>query len=159
MTPTSSSEGLKSMERTVDRQEIAVWRSRNDEKRVQFPRHHQTIPAGFNANAATISTTILAIHQFRHSYFLPRTDLESVVKSDLALLWNASKLSETPRMRGEGHKPTHSRQIRKRLNNRSSEATSSLPQQFARRSSPVSFLLSSPGSSWLPSASLRRRWP
>lgn len=33
-TPTSSSEGLKSIERTVDRQEIAVWRKETNEVKV-----------------------------------------------------------------------------------------------------------------------------
>lgn len=35
-TPTSSSEGLKSMDRTVDRQEIAVWEKEEHDDQIVF---------------------------------------------------------------------------------------------------------------------------
>lgn len=136
MTPTSSSEGLKSMERTVDRQEIAVWRSRKHKKRVEFPQHRSSAkrvtmksnnPCGFLVHSLQLSPPFCQI--------------------SLSIIVRHPGREGTDRNHPE--RPT----------NGGSEAASSLPQRFAQRSSPVSFLLSSPGSSWLPSASLQRRWP
>lgn len=99
-TPTSSSEGLKSMERTVDRQEIAVcWgRSMLVDK---FPN---------------LKNMLIKIRSRQNCFCFC-----SAPSISLFVCF--------------------------------------VPQRFAQRSNPVSFSLSSPGSLWLLSASLRRLLP